>query len=233
MAITVLQTAQGQPSGFNPATFSATFGSATQAGSLIVVTFTNTNDQDLGSLSDNQSNSYTQAVEIDGGGDGDGAASIYYVPNAGGGITTITARPVFGNWGLVGPAMTIFEVAGIATSSALDQTASNDDSGATSGISPGSLALAQSNELIIIVSSTGQNGNDITGADSPFDTNFNQVSASDGYSYYVTLATGLYTPNFDLDGNGTGALAVVAAFVGSSQVPQDVVAEQLAFQVKM
>lgn len=232
---TILQTATGEattaPVG-TPPSISINFGSPTSPGSLIVVAFSNSKDYGIsdglvipGSITDDQSNTYNQDTEIDGSGDGDGAAEIDSLPSDGStsGINTITITAglvshvhLIWTWTFSGndATATAWEISGMRTSSPLDQIIQHEDSGASASISPGLIILSQSSEFLVTVCSTGTNGNGVTGADSPFDTNFSTVAGPDswdGYSY-VLPASGSYTPNFDLDSNGSGALAVAASY---------------------
>jgi hypothetical protein len=137
----------------------ATFGSTPTAGNFIgVVTWSYSSGAAVGyaagSVSDNKSNSYTQAVENEqagGGGDNFGSA-IYSSANIVSSATfTVTIDITSTSAHLIAAAA---EFSGVATSAALDKTGTSNATGG-SPTSGNSGTLAQADELVLVVSFFG------------------------------------------------------------------------------
>jgi hypothetical protein len=135
----------------------ATFDSNTTSGNTIIVIISSYYGNSTGAnptISDSQSNTYTQAVEVDDSSNEAVAAAsnwIFYAENITGGTNTVTASGFSGAY----LAITILEYSGLATSASLDQTNKfRYDYGvhsfvATSTWSSNSVTTTQADELLI------------------------------------------------------------------------------------
>ncbi len=124
----------------------ATFGSATTAGNLLVVLVNyNNGASDTQSVMDTAGNTYTQA----GTGFTDGAAhhfEIWYAENALANAGTVTVKTNNAG-GYIYFSVTVYEVSGADASNPLNTT-STGASGSGSALSTGTITLAASSEII-------------------------------------------------------------------------------------
>ena len=206
MAATRVQEVKGNGGGYVQS-FTLTFASNVTATNKLFVILTY-GAAETPSIADNRSNTWVKAVEAVNA--GDRRTSIWYVESAAAGATTITISSG-GNY--ADAAAIAWEYSGLATSSALDKTASATADAATSHNSGNTATTTQAAELII-------GGAGATAANPSWvgDSNFGTASTQAGADSWTSTiaqarevsATGAY--NYNPTSASTNSSTNVATF---------------------
>jgi hypothetical protein len=196
MAITLIQSVSKAAGAGNTSTLA--FGSPVTAGSLIVVHLAQAAAAPTFSASDNVNGAHhldvTNTISTIAG-------AILSFTNAGAGATTVT----FNSSAIAQFRCIIEEWGGIATSNALDQTASNAaavNSGPTSGLTG---TTSQTNELVL-GSYAGANGATTFTPGTGYSVDINLNSAKLVAEYQVVSAVGLQIANASLNSADTWSM---------------------------
>ena len=229
-------------SGGPVASQATSFGTLPSAGNMIVVMISAWRavpGANIASVSDNQGNIYTKAIDRNGAGaDTLCEASIWYCANIGSpsGTHTVTANPTAGSDNYIN--VIASEISGQNTSSPLDATTSAAIS-STGDVATGTTAtLAQADEIVFIVASVSASNSNIA-IDTPATytrIGVNQDStATIGFeaSYKIVAATTAVTAQWSHDNTGQDEAAGVIATFKAAAVPRSPPFGMDAFQHMM
>lgn len=196
MAITVVQSTKGHDSGFNGSVTTAAFGSATTTGNAIVAVVSADSGtlNDITSVTDSKSNTYTRLASINNGTGAD-EIEIWWCQSIVGGAT----HTVTGNDGSFSVGCVIaYEISGLpATGNIKDFTTAPTGTGTSGSQSTNSLTTTNANDILIagaVLSSTSAN---TWTAGTNFTNGVSDVGTSAGLNTFaevrIVSATGTYS----------------------------------------
>lgn len=215
MAISLVQSKKVVVNGSD--TTSLTFDATPAAGNLIVVAFSTYGAGATATVSDNKSNSYSQARHRDISANNEGVW-LWYAANVTSSATfTVTVDP---NGASADITLVIAEFSGAATASALDQ--SNDNGADSTSPSSGSVTTSLNDELYVGVLTHGNTNRTLTegGGWSLIQENEGGTSNIPISVIFKTAAAGTYDATWTIGTGSSTYAAVIASFkVGGPQSP--------------
>jgi hypothetical protein len=198
--------------------YSKAFTSNITGGDLLVMSLTLGSADTVGSIVDNNTNTWTLATSSISA--GNRQTLIYYVANAHSGATTVTFTAGAGQY--PDSALIMREYSGIATASPLDQVTSGADSaGATLHTSAASGATTVNNELVVVAGGVSNNTPTYSAG-----TGYGNAASQSGFDLYTSgfmedayiTSTGSQTGTFNTVSSVQGQTSV-ATFKSAAQTP--------------